>query len=204
MEISSKENWDAISAVVTAIGVLVALALGVHANIIQRNQVKEKIRRERALAKAWAAAAAVEIASSLVRLKKIYAENYYEKDSIDFLSAMSVCSEISEIRNPVADRIFDRLDIFDVDAARSVAVYYSSIVRYHEVSRMIEEGRSLYHESGNGNFLVIKEWLDVVIQYGVIAMAAMYSISELGAPPDLDRVVRASIAADVAEKSRGR
>lgn len=39
---------------------------------------------------------------------------------------------------------------------------------------MLEEGRSLYHESGDGYFLVIKEWLDVVIQYGVIAMDAMY------------------------------
>jgi hypothetical protein len=189
-------NWDAISAIVTAIGVLTALALGVWANWLQYRQARQKERQEKVLLKAWSSALCTDFANSLVRAKKLRAKLPSSDGDTSFSELLTFCKEARLIDASYIDSFVSQLHVFPVSVSQSIAVFHTEIRRLRFIADRIESGENIHLPEGGGAVPVLKRSLDTVIGWGELAMDGLYVVSEIPRPPDLDAVARKSLELD--------
>jgi hypothetical protein len=189
-------DWDAISAIVTAIGVLTALALGVQANLLQYKQARKKEEQDKVLARAWAASLSTDVANTLVLAKKmrIKLEGLGSEQGVRQL--LEYCQEASLIDSSYAQSFIDRLDVFPLVSAQSIAVFHTEVRRLKLICEKIKSGEDVHLPDGSGPTEVLKKSLDSIIGYGEWAMGSLYSVSGIGSPPNIEDIASRSISRD--------
>lgn len=203
MPVSSGVDWNAASTIVTAIGVLTALALGVWANWLQYRQVRLKDEQEKVLVKAWGGALQSDVANTLVRAKKLQIKLLGVEGEGDFRQLHEFCREIKFIDTSYVDSFVQRLDIFPLPISQSLAVFHVEVKRLQFVGERIENGGSVHLSDGSGAISVLKSSLETIIGWGELAMRGLYSSSGICEPPDVDEIARESVKRDLVKKGNG-
>ena len=195
-------DWDAASTIVTAIGVLTALALGVQANLLQYKQAKKKEEQDKVLARAWAASLSTDIANTLVLAKKMRIKLQSVGNEKGIRQLFEYCQEAGLIDSSYVQSFIDRLDVFPLVSAQSLAIFHTEVRRLKLICEKIKNGEDVHLPDGSGPIEVLKKSLDSIIGYGEWAMGSLYTISGIGSPPDLEDIASRSISRDKSLEER--
>lgn len=193
-------DWNAISAVTTAIGVITALALGLWANWLQYMQAKAQKKQTQHLAAAWSAGLAADIANTLVRAQKLNLQISPEECENSFRFLLSRCSAIEMIETSYIDIYLDRLDVFPIQTASSISAFHSEVKRLGFISDRIKSGANIHLPDGSDAFAVLRRCLTSIIGYGEIATQNLYNLASFEAAPNTLQMAKESFERDKLRK----